>query len=216
MKHSGRFFAVGIILSLHTIYLVYYYFRDGQIDIIDLLGYPLFYFIAYWCGKQYDKAQYFSEKDTLTNLYNRRFIMGAFDKIISFADRTNSKLFVLIIDCDNFKEINDSCGHTKGDLVLSNIANILLQSIRKSDVVARWGGDEFLIIGHYKDDAGLQTLIQRLDDQLESLSQQMSLNIKISIGSTIYPDDSNNLEELIKSADQNMYKQKAQNREKGE
>lgn len=175
---------------------------------MDLLGYPLFFSISYWCGKKYDKATFFSEKDILTNLYNRRFVIHSFDKIIALADRTNSKLFVLVIDCDNFKDINDLNGHAKGDIVLTSIGKILVSSTRNSDIVARWGGDEFLVIGHYKEEAGLETVVERLESELKILSNQLKMPVIVSIGSAIFPDHNTNLIELIKIADQNMYNNK--------
>ncbi len=205
MRYSGRIFAISIIFFFHTAYLIYYFYRDGHVDIVDLLGYPLFFCIAYWAGLQFDKATFYSEKDMITNLYNRRFVINTYEKIMSLAERTNSKLFVLVIDCDNFKHINDFYGHHKGDLVLAMIGETLAGSMRKSDIVARWGGDEFLVIGHYKEESGLQTVLQRLDDDMKNLSKQINIPIQVSIGSAIYPDHNKNLFELIKSADQNMY-----------
>jgi diguanylate cyclase (GGDEF)-like protein len=97
---------------------------------------------------------------------------------------------VLVIDCNNFKEINDTFGHQKGDYVLSTIAETLTNTTRKSDIVARWGGDEFLVIGHYKDKTGLQTLLKRLNNDLENLSKLANIDVGVSIGSSIFPDDS--------------------------
>ncbi|NRF95564.1 GGDEF domain-containing protein [Paenibacillus frigoriresistens] len=189
MKFIGRTIAISIIMFFHTSYLIYYFYRDGRIDIPDILGYPLFFCIAYWAGKQYDKATFFSEKDPLTNLYNRRFVMYSFDKILALTDRSNSKLFIMVIDCDNFKEINDIYGHSKGDLVLKTIGEALVKTTRKSDVVSRWGGDEFLINGQYKDDSGLQIIHQRLSEEFR------------------------NLYELIKLADEEMYNHKWKKKE---
>ncbi len=117
---------------------------------------------------------------------------------------------MLVIDCNNFKEINDTFGHQKGDYVLSTIAETLTNTTRKSDIVARWGGDEFLVIGHYKNETGLQTLLKRLNNDLENLSEQVSIDVGVSIGSAIFPDDSQDLDELIKTADHNMYEYKEQ------
>jgi diguanylate cyclase (GGDEF)-like protein len=195
-------------LAAHSLFVIYFSLLFGQLHIVSLLGYFLWFFIGYWIGKQYDKAKYFAEKDPLTNLYNRRFVMNAFEKITSLAERTNSKLFVLVIDCDNFKVINDMYGHQKGDLVLSMIGETLVGMTRKSDIVARWGGDEFLVIGHYKEETGLQTVLQRLEDNLRDLSSRIDIPVIVSIGSAVYPDHNKDLFGLIKMADENMYKRK--------
>ena len=107
--------------------------------------------MGFWAGLQFDKARFLSERDLLTGMYNRRFVTNTFKQLASLVDRTNSQLFVLLIDCDNFKSINDCYGHNKGDQVLKKIGETLIETTRKSDIVARWGGDEFLIMGHYKD-----------------------------------------------------------------
>ena len=163
MKYSGRFIASIGPLFIHSLYIIYYYYRDGKIEPIDLYSSPLILLLGFWAGLQFDKTRFLSERDVLTGIYNRRFVTNSFEQLASFVDRTNRQLFILIIDCDNFKKINDYYGHSRGDQVLKEISEILVDTTRKSDVVARWGGDEFLIIGHYKDDAGLQTVLQRLD-----------------------------------------------------
>ncbi|GED28659.1 hypothetical protein BAG01nite_47610 [Brevibacillus agri] len=210
MKYTGRIVLTIFAFLLHSMYIVYYFCRDGKVEPFDVYTYPLLIIWGYWTGKQYDKVKFFSEKDELTGLFNRRFVIKSFEKIASLAERANSKLFLLVIDCDNFKHINDDYGHDKGDLILTQIAETLVRSTRKSDISARWGGDEFLVIGHYKDEAGLQTLIMRLHNDLENLSNQVSIEVKVSIGSAIFPDQSRELDELIKSADQNMYMYKEQ------
>ncbi|WP_248928136.1 GGDEF domain-containing protein [Paenibacillus hamazuiensis] len=205
MNYRGRIFAVSLTLLAHTCFAVYFAITDGRVHFITYLGYILWFFVGYWIGHLYDKARYYAEKDPLTDLYNRRFITSTFGKITSLTERTQAKLFVLIIDCDNFKSINDMYGHQKGDFVLASIGRTLSGLTRKSDIVARWGGDEFLVIGHLKQDASLQTVHQRLTDGLKALSDELGIPVFVSIGSAVYPDHSTDLTELIKIADTNMY-----------
>lgn len=197
MSYLGRFFGSLCLFLLHSIYIFYYYYRDNKVEQLDLYSYPLLILLGYWAGKQYDKVRFYSERDVLTGVYNRRFVINDYEKITSLAERTNSKLFVLVIDCDNFKAINDTYGHHKGDMVLTKISEALVSSTRKSDIVARWGGDEFLVIGLYNEEAGLQALVQRLEEHLENLSYQINMPIKASIGSAIFPKHSRDLFELI-------------------
>jgi diguanylate cyclase (GGDEF)-like protein len=208
MKYTGRITAVTLTLVTHTSFVVYFSIINGKINMVSLAGYFLWFFIGYWTGKQFDKAKYYSEKDPLTNLYNRRFVVNTFEKITSIAKRTNSKLFVLIFDCDNFKDINDKYGHQKGDLVLSMIGETLVGTMGKRDVVARWGGDEFLVLGHHKEEIGLQAVLERLEDNFRHLSKQIHIPIDISIGFAIFPKNNKTLFELIGIADENMYTSK--------
>ncbi len=208
MKHTGRILGSLCLFLLHSIFIFYYYFRDGKVEPLDLYSYPFLILFGYWAGKQYDKVRFYSEKDELTGIYNRRYVLAAFEKISNQAEQTNSKLFVLVVDCDNFKSINDTNGHHEGDRILTKISETLVKTTRQSDIVARWGGDEFLVIGHYNDEEGLQTFLQRLEEKLEYLSEQVKMPITISIGSAIYPNHSKDLFELVKIADDKMYHSK--------
>ncbi len=216
MKYTGRIIAISTTLLIHTSLILYSFFRDGVIEAVALFASFLMLLISYWAGNKFDRVKYLSDKDVLTGLYNRRFVMNSFEKITSLAERTDSKLFLLVIDCDNFKEINDLHGHNTGDMVLSMIGQALVGTTRKSDIVSRWGGDEFVVIGHFKEESGLETLLDRLDDDLKALSRQMEIPVEVSIGSAIYPNDSRDLFELITTADEKMYKCKRAKRGWGE
>lgn len=214
MRYTGRITASIGALFIHSLYIIYYYFRDEKVESLDLYTSPIIFLIGFWAGFQFDKARFLSERDLLTGMYNRRFVTNTFKQLTSLVDRTNSQLFVLVIDCDNFKNINDCYGHNKGDQVLKKIGETLIGTTRKSDIVARWGGDEFLIIGHYKNSVGLQTLIQRLEKGLKILTDEIEIPIMVSVGSAVYPSQSKDLEELIKIADDNMYRHKEINKSK--
>lgn len=209
MKYTGRIFGSLCLFLLHSVYIFYYYFRDKSVEPLDLYSYPFLILFGYWAGKQFDKVRFYSEKDELTGIYNRRFVMNTYEKITSIAERTNSKLYVLIIDCDNFKAINDTYGHHEGDIVLTKISETLVDSTKKSDIVARWGGDEFLVIGLCNEEVGLQTILQRIEERLKNISNQLNIPIEASIGSAIYSKHSKDLFELIKIADDKMYNRKA-------
>ncbi|MFC7370896.1 GGDEF domain-containing protein [Fictibacillus iocasae] len=213
MQLIGRITGSLGMLGLHFIYIFYYYYRDTKVEALDLYSTPLLILIGYWCGKQYDKAKFHSEKDELTGTYNRRFIVRSFEKYTNMALRSNHKLFVILIDCDNFKSINDRFGHLKGDLVLTQISRALIGSTRKSDIIARWGGDEFLLIGLIKEDKDMVAIINRIDQALHSLKREIGISIGASIGSAIFPSQSKDLVELIKMADHNMYTMKASKKE---
>src|SRR4051794_11378468 len=107
MRYSGRMVASVGTLFIHCLYILYYNYRDGKIEPVDLYSTPFLVMLGYLAGLQFDKVRYLSEKDLLTGMYNRRFVINTFEKVSSLFERTDHKLFVLVIDCDNFKNIND-------------------------------------------------------------------------------------------------------------
>lgn len=208
MKYMGRI--TGLIIMLMTIiavrlyayiYLDYSFSNPPYPGMIGLL-------IAYWAGKQYDKVKFYSEKDSLTGLYNRRFIDELLPALLTKMDRKNEKLSIAILDCDNFKVINDQYGHRKGDLVLQELSALLLTSIRKGDIAARWGGDEFLIIAPCTGDEEIKQILKRFNNELLELSRKMQITISLSSGYAIYPSDTKRIEDLISIADSKMYRLK--------
>ncbi|HQT26717.1 MAG TPA: EAL domain-containing protein, partial [Burkholderiales bacterium] len=154
--------------------------------------------------------------DTLTGLPNRRLFLDRLEQETRKANRTGLSLALLFIDLDRFKEINDTLGHAKGDLLLVEAARRIRACVRETDIVSRLGGDEFTII---LSDFGEHAHIERIaHDIIHALSLPFELEsdniayVSASIGITLYPDDAGNLEELIKHADQAMYSAKAQGR----
>ncbi|TYS61918.1 GGDEF domain-containing protein [Bacillus infantis] len=208
MKHTGKIIGSLSLLLFHSVYILYYYLRDREVEPLDLYTYPLLIWFGYWAGKQYDKVKFYSEKDELTGTYNRRYILSNFKKLSNLTEKMNNKLFVVIVDCDNFKVINDTFGHFTGDMILTKISKALAETARQSDIVARWGGDEFLLIGQSNDETEMQTVLQKLEEKIKDLSKEVKMPITLSIGSALYPDDSKNLFELIKIADHHMYSSK--------
>lgn len=205
MKFKGKLYCTVAVFIIHTSHMLYYYFRHGFVDIIEWILYPILLLTAFWLGKRYDLVNFLSERDVLTNLYNRRFVLQTFEKVASVIRRNNAKSFILSIDCNNFKHINDTYGHHTGDKVLREIGKLLNKKTRKSDIAARWGGDEFLLLGQYKNERGLNSLVDRLHNELEELSDRMGFPVSASIGYAVYPDDHTKFEGLMNVADERMY-----------
>ncbi|MBP2029034.1 diguanylate cyclase (GGDEF)-like protein [Acetoanaerobium pronyense] len=150
----------------------------------------------------------YANYDKLTGLPNRRLFFERLNQMVLENERYNTKFALLFIDLDGFKEINDSYGHEVGDEVLIIAGNRLLESIRKSDTVARMGGDEFtIIIRNIEDKENIDRVIKKIHTKLQEdmVIDDVKCNVNSSIGIAIYPDNGLDSEELLKSADEAMY-----------
>ena len=149
--------------------------------------------------------------DTLTSLPNRRLFYDRLEHAITASRRSGKKIAVLFVDLDGFKEINDTFGHTVGDRVLINVANLLKSAVRESDTVARLGGDEYIILlDMIEDTRHVKTVVQKLHDLFQKAMQIDGHDLKVlaSIGVAIYPRDGKDADELMQFSDQAMYNSK--------
>jgi diguanylate cyclase (GGDEF)-like protein/PAS domain S-box-containing protein len=155
--------------------------------------------------------------DALTKLPNRAALEHRLTKAIARAARERRTLAVFFIDLDNFKNINDSLGHDKGDQVLIEVAERLSSTIRSEDTLCRLGGDEFILLSEsVDDDNAVYNLANRI---LAALKQPVHLRpstiyINASIGISLFPNDGRTTQELIKNADMAMYKAKSEGKNK--
>ncbi|MDD1780742.1 diguanylate cyclase [Enterovibrio sp. ZSDZ35] len=153
---------------------------------------------------------YEAEHDAITMLLNRRAGMSKLENSVIDAEKKQRNFAILMIDLDGFKHVNDTYGHDAGDKVIIEVANRIKQFFRGSDVVARWGGDEFLI--GFSFNPSYETAVT---DIAADLQHQISLPVKIgheqtatvgsSIGISLYPDNDNSISSLIEKADEAMY-----------
>ncbi|MDX1295633.1 MAG: EAL domain-containing protein [Sulfurimonadaceae bacterium] len=149
--------------------------------------------------------------DRLTGLPNRMLFGDRLDQAIKQGKRTKTKVAVAFIDLDRFKSINDSLGHSTGDLVLKSVAKRLKSHLRECDTLARIGGDEFtLIIEGLHDSDSVIDIIRKLLESMEAPIEVdgQQLYMTLSIGVTIFPHDGVSVEQLLKNADAAMYKAK--------
>ena len=152
---------------------------------------------------------------SLTGLPNRLLFMDRLDQYIHKAHRNQDKIAVLFIDMDRFKEINDSLGHAFGDKAIQEVAERIKSQIRETDTLARFGGDEFLMIFNDIDDSIdivniIQKVMQSMTDPI--IVEDHTIYVTLSIGISIYPDDANKSDDLLKNADAAMYKAKSDGR----
>ncbi|HET6516582.1 MAG TPA: diguanylate cyclase [Thermodesulfovibrionales bacterium] len=153
--------------------------------------------------------------DTLTGLPNRTLFLDLLAQFLETAKRYCHMLGLLFLDLDRFKDVNDLHGHSAGDILLTEVSRRLKASVRRSDIVARFGGDEFTVTLVYIDEPREAAFIARRI--IESLTAPFDLagsqcSIGVSIGISIYPSDGDDADTLMKKADAAMYRVKKQGR----
>jgi diguanylate cyclase (GGDEF)-like protein len=154
-------------------------------------------------------------KDFLTGIYNKKFFIERLQEEFHFAHRNKKDLSVLVIDLDHFKKINDTYGHLAGDVALKKVAHHLLRHTRKDDVVARFGGEEFLVLARDLSTARAQHLGEQLRKGIEGLkiqegSQSFGVTASIGVASLLSATEIQfeNFHDLLKAADQQLYQAK--------
>lgn len=199
------------------------YKKDGTLFWNELCIAPLFgkdQEITHFVGIQRDLTRQklleealFSQAmhDPLTQLYNRRGFFREARRMVLTARRLSINLLVVMIDIDHFKKINDSFGHTAGDLVLESFGSLLKETQRETDLTARYGGDEFVLILFEDNSFSYQSWLSRLRENITSLekSHQLPCSFTISHGkSHILYSSTKALIGAIKEADEAMYEEK--------
>ncbi len=158
--------------------------------------------------------EYYATRDPLTNLYNQRLFWELFEYEIGRAGRHGYKFALLVIDLDNFKSVNDTYGHGFGDLFLQEVATSLRNSLRTEDILARYGGDEFVAILPESDGQGAATTAKRILDAINTMTVMSpdgtSVKGSVSVGIGIYPDHAAEQKDLFLFADNMMYKAKSE------
>jgi diguanylate cyclase (GGDEF)-like protein len=151
--------------------------------------------------------------DELTSLYIRRYFNVRLDMEIKRAQRYNHSLSLAICDLDHFKSVNDTYGHQKGDVVLREVAALLMKNVREIDTPARYGGEEFAIILPETDTEGAAVVCERIRRKVEGLKiEGMSQQITVSIGIATFSRHASDVSGLIEAADRAMYQAKNEGR----
>ncbi|MCG8364396.1 MAG: response regulator [Pseudanabaenales cyanobacterium] len=160
--------------------------------------------------------QRLAETDDLTGLFNQRRATQDLNRLIRLANRQEKPLCLAILDLDNFKQINDQYGHEAGDVVLRRLGELLKRTFRKEDVLARWGGEEFVVALY---DTTAERGLERLKSVLDLWRQQRFTDAhnrqffaSFSAGLAEYPQDGNDWQALFRAADVTLYQAKANGR----
>lgn len=162
-----------------------------------------------------ERVQHLAHFDALTNLPNRALLLDRVAQMTANARREHKKLALLFIDLDRFKNINDSMGHEAGDELLTIVAKRLARRVRETDTVARMGGDEFVVALGQID--GLEAAAKTAREILDAIMAPMTLrgqevSISGSVGICLFPDDAQDVSEMIRNADAAMYRAKRSGR----
>lgn len=161
--------------------------------------------------KMIKKLESLSLTDDLTKLYNRRGFFTVASEFLQLASRNNVQMFLLFMDLDNLKVINDTFGHHIGDAALVKLAEILAKTFRRSDIKGRMGGDEFAVFPIDTNLTGVESALSRLEKNLDSFNRESGepFKLSISIGISRYdPAHPCSIDELLVRADKLMYEQK--------
>jgi diguanylate cyclase (GGDEF)-like protein len=147
--------------------------------------------------------------DSLTGLNNRLYFNQAFDREVERVLRYSHNICVLMIDVDDFKMVNDTYGHLVGDEVLRAIADILQSSVRKSDVVARYGGDEFVILMPMADEAKGRAVAARIQELLGAWNETSPISgVQLGLSIGIHEAGPDNVKDILIRADEKLYQEK--------
>ena len=163
-------------------------------------------------SKTMSELEYYSTHDPLTGLHNRRYFNDMLDYEVGRSERHNHEFTVLMLDLDDFKDVNDTYGHPCGDSVLRQIAETMHATMRKGDLATRIGGDEFAIILTETGREGAMVVAEKLRTELREISFESSdgktFHITTSIGLVTFPGDAQNVSDLMTGVDIGLYRAK--------
>jgi diguanylate cyclase (GGDEF)-like protein len=159
-------------------------------------------------ASQYETVIHESMNDKLTGLFNRPYFDEAFTQQVALANRYKEDFTILFLDIDNFKEINDTYGHLAGDAALQEIANVILREKRDSDIAARFGGEEFVLLMTHTDNVSALIFAERLRKQVELLDiiyRDQVIKLTVSGGIASFPFNSGDPKQVLQMADSAVY-----------
>ncbi|RXJ87466.1 GGDEF domain-containing protein [Arcobacter sp. CECT 8985] len=155
--------------------------------------------------------------DPLTGLYNRKYLEDSISKIVAQANRANIPYGILMVDIDLFKKVNDTYGHDVGDNAIKIVAETLNENCRESDIVIRYGGEEFIVLLYNCDKDSVNELAHKIKEAfaLKKIpAGNTTISKTMSIGTSMFPYDSDNVKDCIKYADLALYEAKETGRNK--
>jgi diguanylate cyclase (GGDEF)-like protein len=184
-------------------------FTPGDQALVEMMLNPLA--IAVRSINVFEDAERLTITDDLTKLYNYRYLMKYLEADVKRCLRYKKKVSLLFIDVDGFKRINDTFGHLVGSQALAEIGQVFKRIVRETDVVGRYGGDEFVIVLPETPLSGAMVIAERIRKKVEEcefITQNLSIRLTVSLGVANCPKHTLTAEGLIKKADAAMYRAK--------
>ncbi|MCU7930983.1 MAG: GGDEF domain-containing protein [Candidatus Thiodiazotropha sp. (ex Codakia rugifera)] len=217
MRYGLRLFGEAVVGSLGAAVLIV---SLRLFDYVDLFSVSAIFFLVFFAiiviysytltaKIEIGRAKLAHERniDALTGLLNRRALIERSSPL--FQNQENDYgVVVLFADLDGFKTVNDTHGHHVGDRVLAAVANSIAKTVRSEDLVARYGGDEFLLLLPYASKEGGELVAQRIRQAIDDYAKENGIDFSVSIGMGKYPDHGHDLESVIKCVDKAMYRSK--------
>ncbi|MEW8232577.1 MAG: GGDEF domain-containing protein [Candidatus Thiodiazotropha endolucinida] len=217
MRYGLRLFGEAVIGSLGAVILIV---SLRLFDYVDLFSVSAVFFLVFFAiiviysytltaKIELGRAKLAHERniDALTGLLNRRALVERSSPLFQSQEDGNS-VVVLFADLDGFKRVNDTHGHHVGDRLLAGVADSIANTVRDEDLVSRYGGDEFLLLLPYATKHCGETVAQRVRQAIDDYAKENGIDFSISIGMGRYPDHGHDLDSVIRSVDQAMYRSK--------
>jgi len=199
----------------NTLFIIFS-FKSGLL-VFTTLSLVMVYLLYKKSAKYADDLRKQISRDNLTDLYNRSYLDPFLERELDKAKKENQMVSVIMVDVDHFKDINDTYGHVVGDYVLSIFAQTIVKCIRKSDIIARYGGDEFVVVLPDTDTETAKAVAERIREDVANtyippLDGVHISRIQCSVGISTYPVHCTNKYSLIKTSDVALYMAKRSGR----
>lgn len=205
----GSLILVGAVLVIHyrllgnwPPYHLYFYV------LLIVVGVSYAYLLVRRIEMMRVEAIRISEYDSLTGMRNRRAFLKAAEYLLLLNERSYISLVLIFADLDNFKTVNDQFGHDRGDKVLRHFSDMARSSFRKSDILARYGGDEFVMLLTNTSLEAAESASQRLQSEFGAWAKNNGLQTGVSFGLAVVPKGKNNLDDILRQADAALYNAK--------
>lgn len=210
-KHVAYVISMSSAEQYRNIVNKYFFIVSLVVFIISISIMAIFIYI-----KDKNKLTLLSNTDYLTKIFNRVYFMEKASYELNRVERNNSIFSVVIFDIDFFKKINDSYGHNIGDIVLVELCNLVSKNLRKTDIFARWGGEEFICLLLDTDIEGAYTLAENLRKKVESNKFSHIEKLTISLGVYQMKKEDSFVEDIVNKADKALYRAKENGRNRVE